>query len=100
MSDCMLELIASSGTEARVLELLLADERVPGFHSTTIFGHGSVFDELETAEQVAGRQRQTLFRVRLEETQARALIETLRVALRGSHVRYVLLPIIDSGLLE
>ena len=95
--NCLLNLVVSPEVEDPVSDWLLARPGVSGFSSHAIAGHGSSEHSMTLAEQVAGRRRQVLFQLHLPCTEARAMLEAIKVEFHGSGMHYWLLPILESG---
>jgi hypothetical protein len=93
----VLHLVVSPSVEYAVADWLLEREELSGFSSLEIRGHGSSEKSMSLAEQVAGRQRQTLFVVHMDEAAARVVLAALREAFRGSGMHYWLTPAAEAG---
>ena len=97
MHDVLLVLIAPPALEEPLVDWLLGQDAVNSFISMAVGGHGIGHAGLSIEEQVSGRQRQIMFRVKLSEAQAEALIEHLRHDFSGSGLQYWLMPLAGSG---
>lgn len=97
MSRVMLELIVVPELEFRLVEYLLATKEGRGFHSFPIQGHGESAECLNAEELVAGKKRNVIFRLSMEQPDAEALVKMLGKTFPGSGIRYFLLPVLGSG---
>ena len=97
MEQCLLVLIVSPSIESTLVDWLLDHDDIPGFTSVPISGHGASAHSLTAAEQVAGRQRQVMFQMHLEESVARSVIAEAHTLFRGSGLHYWLTPVLAAG---
>lgn len=97
MSQCLLVLIVSPAMENTLVDWLLERDDIPGFTSVAVSGHGASASSLSAAEQVAGKQRQIMFQLHLQEDVATTLIEGISDAFGGSGVHYWMTPVLASG---
>ncbi len=96
-NPCVLHLVVSPAVEYSVADWLLEQKGVSGFSSLDIAGHGSSEKSMSIAEQVAGRRRQVMFMLHLEQAAAESLLTTIRNAFRGSGMHYWIMPAIAAG---
>jgi hypothetical protein len=94
---CLINLVVSPEVEGPVTDWLLAQDRVSGFSSHPIAGHGSSEHSMTLAEQVAGKRRQVLFQLHMPCDEARALIDRIKSQFAGSGMHYWLQPVLESG---
>jgi hypothetical protein len=97
MGQCLLVLIVSPAMENTLVDWLLEREDIPGFTSVAVSGHGASASSLSAAEQVAGKQRQVMFQLHLQEDVATTIIEGVSDAFAGSGVHYWITPVLASG---
>ena len=97
MDQCLLALIVSPSIENAMIDWLLERDDISGFNSAPISGHGASTGSLSLSEQVAGHQRQVIFRMCLPEPVAQTILEEVQQSFRGSGMHYWLMPVLASG---
>jgi len=93
----VLHLVVSPAVEYAVADWLLERDEVSGFSSLPIAGHGSSEKSMSVAEQVAGRRRQVMFMLHLEQAAGESLLEAIREEFRGRGMHYWLMPAAAAG---
>jgi len=96
----LLNLIIAPEVEDAVIDWLLLCERISGFTSMPISGHGTSIHSLSTAEQVTGRRRQILIQSYLPRKDGEALVKALQRDFAGSGMHYWLTPLQAAGHLD
>jgi len=96
--EVLLTLIARPGLEERLVDWLLAQQH-QGFTTLACEGHGISPQQLDPAEQVAGRQQRVAVWIVLPLERARALVEALRAGFGRAGLHYWITPLIESGLI-
>lgn len=99
MSDSLLMLVVAPSLEEAMVDVLLTQTDVSGFTSSQVYAHGTQASQLSLLEQVTGRQQKIQFLVYGTETALKALTTELSTAFNQADIRYVLLPILASGVL-
>lgn len=97
MSECILTLIAARDLEDSLTDWLLDfhDELI--FTSQLVSCHGLSHAQLDTAEQVSGRQQRLSIQVELSREQAREICDSLRSTFPHAEIRYWITPVSESG---
>lgn len=93
----LLNLVISPEIEDAMVDWLLLDERIDGFTSLPVSGHGSSIHALSTAEQVAGRRRQLLLQIVLPSDLSDPVIRAISRDFGGSGMHYWALPLAAAG---
>lgn len=94
---CLLTLVAAPVMEETLVDWLLQHERVIGFSSVAIDGHGARDTHYSLLEQVTGRQRRIQFMAHMPEETARALIAELQQKYAGTGLHYMMTPVLETG---
>lgn len=100
MQECLLVIVTTPSLEESVVDWLLAQERLSGFSSARIDGHGSRQTELSLAEQVMGRQRKVMFHVHTDCAAVNALLDALQRDFKGAGLHYWVMPLLDAGRID
>lgn len=95
--ECLLTIFAPPALEETLVDWLLEEERIHGFSTAEIFGHGERESGMTLLEQVAGRQRRVQFLVQTDTATAADMIQHLRAHYAGAGLHYLLTPVIESG---
>lgn len=99
MSDALLMLVVVPSLEEAMVDVLLTQTNVSGFTSSQVYAHGTQASKLSLLEQVTGRQQKIQFLVYGTETALTDLIAQLNSTFHQADIRYVLLPVLASGLI-
>jgi len=99
MSDALLMLVVAPSLEEAMVDVLLTQTNVSGFTSSQVYAHGTQASQLSLLEQVTGRQQKIQFLVYSTETALTDLLAQLSSAFHQADIRYVLLPVLASGLI-
>jgi len=99
-SPVLLTLVLSPEVEERVVDWLLARDRIDGFSARVGHGHGGAHRELSGAEQVAGRQARRFIEIQTALADARTLVNDLRSDFGGAGLHYWISPLIEGGPLD
>lgn len=99
MSDTLLMLVAAPSLEEAMVDVLLTQINVSGFTSSQVYAHGTQASKLSLLEQVTGRQQKIQFLVYGTEVALKDLIAQLSSTFHQADIRYVLLPVLASGLI-
>ncbi|MFI9651886.1 DUF3240 family protein [Guyparkeria sp. GHLCS8-2] len=97
MNDVLLTLIARPDAEEIVIDWLLGRDELSGFTGEAAWGHSREHGRFNLVEQVTGRQRRSIFHLKLEQDAAAPLLEAMRDELAGLGLRYWIVPLLDSG---
>ena len=92
----LLRLNIPPNLEEDVVDLLLASEKIPGFQSYHIRGHGQV-GAMTIAEQVEGRRNRVQFEIVLEDDHLEGLVNDLKDTFPIPDIIYWVLPVTRSG---
>jgi hypothetical protein len=95
--ECLLTIFAPPALEEALVDWLLEEERIHGFSTAEIFGHGERESGMTLLEQVAGRQRRVQFLVQTDAATAADMIRHLREHYAGAGLHYLLTPVIEGG---
>ena len=96
----LLNLIIAPEVEDAIIDWLLLCDRVSGFTSMPVSGHGSSIHSLSTAEQVTGRRRQVLIQSCLPRKEGEEVVKALQRNFAGSGMHYWLSPLQAAGHLD
>lgn len=96
----LLTIITRPDVEEIVIDWLLDREDLSGFTGEAAWGHSREHGHFSLVEQVTGRQRRALFHLQIDSTQAETLVAAMRDELSGLGLRYWIVPLIDSGVIE
>lgn len=99
MSDSLLMLVVAPSLEEAMVDALLTQTDISGFTSSQVYAHGTQTGKLSLLEQVTGRQQKIQFLVYGSETALKALTTQLSTAFNQADIRYVLLPVLASGVI-
>jgi len=99
MTECVLTLIAPMQLEDALVDWLLDYDPDMLFTSQALDFHGVAHDELDTAEQVTGRQRRLAIQLQVSHETARDVRSRLAAAFRRAGLRYWISPVVESGVL-
>lgn len=94
----LLILIVPPTLEEMLVDILLVQEKISGFTSSKVSGHGTVHGEgeaLSIVEQVTGRQQRIQFMMHATVIDLKILVATLKAKFRCSDIHYILMPILD-----
>lgn len=97
MQECLLVIVTTPALEESLVDCLLGQERLSGFSSVRIDGHGSRQTELSLAEQVMGRQHKVMFHIHTNCTAAQQLLAVLRSEFSGAGLHYWVMPLLEAG---
>lgn len=97
MESCLLTIFAPPALEETLVDWLLEEDRIHGFSSAEIYGHGERQAGMTLLEQVTGRQRRVQFLVQTDIATATHLLQQMRDKYAGVGLYYILTPVIDSG---
>ena len=86
--------------EGQVVDWLLSRERVTGFSSTPVHGHGTRHEHLSVAEQVFGKQRRVQFQVQIERDDLETFLQHFRKTFDGADLHYWVVPLLAAGQLD
>ncbi len=96
--DCCLVLVCHRTLEERMVDHLLEHpEWVSGFSVTPIDGHSQDAHLPTVLEQVRGRSHRVEIRIVMNNEDARALLDHLRIAEPNHKIAYWLMPVIEFG---
>lgn len=96
--NCCLTLILPQAIEEHVVDFLLKQrERVKGFTSCAVDGHGRGTRLQSVAEQVRGRARRVQIKMVLNEADARAVLDAMKETFGRADVVYWLSPVTEFG---
>lgn len=95
--ECLLTIFAPPALEETLVDWLLEEERIHGFSTSEMFGHGERQSSMTLLEQVTGRQRRVQFLVQTDTSTAADMIRHLREHYAGSGLHYFLTPVIENG---
>jgi len=94
----LLILIVPPTLEEMLVDILLVQDKISGFTSSKVSGHGTVHGEgeaLSIVEQVTGRQQRIQFMMHATVIDLKILVATLKAKFRCSDIHYILMPILD-----
>lgn len=97
MECCLLTIFAPPALEEMLVDWLLEEERINGFSTAVIFGHGERQAGMTLLEQVTGRQRRVQFLIKTTPEVATCLVQHMRDRYAGTGLYYILTPVIESG---
>ena len=95
--EALIVLNAPPDLEEPVVDWLLAREESTGFTSFPVFGHSTRHDDLNSAEQVSGRQRRQQFQIQIRADAVDAFLDDARTAFGTAGVHFWVLPIVAGG---
>lgn len=95
--ECLLTIFAPPALEETLVDWLLEEERIRGFSTSEMFGHGERESGMTLLEQVTGRQRRVQFLVQTDTETAADMVRHLREHYAGAGLHYLLTPMIESG---
>lgn len=100
MHDALLTLIMPAELAQEVEDLLLLHpDKVHGFTSARVAGHGAAVSLLSAAELVRGNAPRISLQMSGQEADLRALLDALRAALPHARIYFWLQPVIEAGYL-
>lgn len=99
MNEGILMMITSPNIEELMIDLLLEQQDISGFTSHVVNAHGAGTSALSMLEQVSGRQQKLQFVVYGTQQALQTLIGLIKTKLENSDIRYIMLPVINSGLI-
>lgn len=94
----LLILIVPPTLEEMLVDTLLVQDKIPGFTSSKVSGHGTVHgkgEALSIVEQVTGRQQRIQFMMHAAVIDLKILVVTLKEKFRCSDIHYILMPILE-----
>ena len=97
MNECVLTLIVLREIEDALTDWLLDYHVELVFTSQPVSCHGLAHTELDTAEQVTGRQQRLSVQVQLPLDEARDVCARLRQAFPRAAIRYWITPVLETG---
>ena len=100
MSDISLTLLCPVSLEEKLLDTLLMNTHVKLFTSLPIAAHGLSFGTLNTQEQVLGRAMATQVQVLLPLTAKETVLEALRQEFAGTGLRYWMVSVVETGVIQ
>lgn len=92
----LLILMAPVSLEEVLVDLLLQQEAITGFTSSSVNGHGKQHAALSMVEQVAGRQRRVQFMVHASFAGLQDLVAELKRKFSNAGIHCVLLPVAEA----
>ena len=96
-NEALIVLNAPPNLEEPVVDWLLAREESTGFTSFPVFGHSTRHDDLDSAEQVTGRQRRQQFQIQIRADAVNAFLDDARLSFGAAGIHYWVLPIAAGG---
>lgn len=99
MNEGVLVMITSPNIEELVIDLLLEQQDISGFTSHLVNAHGTGTHQLSMLEQVSGRQQKVQFMVYGTQSALQTFTDLIKTTLEHSGARFILLPVIDSGVI-
>lgn len=97
MNECVLTLIVLREIEDTLVDWLLDYHAELVFTSQPVDCHGLPHTQLDTAEQVTGRQQRWSVQIQLPVEAARDVCERLRTEFPRAQIRYWMTPVLESG---
>ena len=94
----LLILIVPPSLEEMLVDVLLVQDRISGFTSSKVSGHGSGHGDgkaLSIVEQVTGRQQRIQFMMHAAVIDLKVLVATLKAKFRSSDIHYILTPVLE-----
>lgn len=94
----LLILIVPPTLEEMLVDILLVQDKISGFTSSKVSGHGTVHGEneaLSIVEQVTGRQQRIQFMMHAAVLDLKVLVATLKAKFRCSDIHYILMPVLE-----
>ncbi|HKK16284.1 MAG TPA: DUF3240 family protein [Gammaproteobacteria bacterium] len=95
--ESLLYLVAPTEVEATLVDWLIESDLIKGFSSVRINGHGSDNRLLSIAEQVEGRRWQTLYFIRMPQTQVDPVLQALKKEMAHIGIEYWIVPVLEYG---
>ncbi|MDP3088610.1 MAG: DUF3240 family protein [Methylotenera sp.] len=95
----LLILIVPPTLEEMLVDILLLQDKISGFTSSKVSGHGTLRGESESlsiVEQVTGRQQRIQFMMHAAVIDLKVLVASLKTKFRSSDIHYILVPILES----
>lgn len=97
MNECVLLLIVSRELEDALIDWLLDYHAELIFTSQAVSCHGLSHTQLDTAEQVTGKQQRLSVQIQLSVDEAREVCARLHQAFPRAQIRYWITPVLESG---
>ena len=94
----LLILIVPPTLEEMLVDILLVQDKISGFTSSKVSGHGTVHGEdeaLSIVEQVTGRQQRIQFMMHAAVIDLKILVAALKAKFRCSDIHYILIPVLE-----
>jgi len=95
--EALVVLNAPPDLEEPVVDWLLGRDENTGFTSFPVFGHSTRHDDLDSAEQVSGRQRRQQFQVQIRADAVSTFLDDARSSFGTAGVHFWVLPIAAGG---
>lgn len=96
--EVLVTLVAPPALQDALIDWLLERSgTVSGFTSLSASGHGSTVASMTLAEQVAGRQRRTVFLIHLPAERASDFVKDLGRDFAGGGLHWWLVPVLAAG---
>lgn len=99
MNEGILIIITAPNLEELLVDLLLEQQDLSGFTSSSVNAHGAHASQSSLLEQVTGRQQKVQLMVYGQLDALNSLIQLLKNKLSHSDTRYILIPTLESALI-